>query len=729
MFSFLNRRKETHESTNETPVVTKKMDQNADADDAARSEISSSVFDSSYNNQHPNKIEGTDRTAGSSGSAKSPTMRTSARNHNNFPTDPLTGFSAKRNGRKSPTNVHDISYVTQAPEHGYAAGYEDDLSTLGDESIIRRGRQNQKKQQQENQERKKKGQKKKAFDKTKIQVTNTNSTEEITPKSNDLEFSFENVMDANEKIYSTSKLGYEITDDSLTDKGRGRKMLDVMMCGGKGDPEKPEGSFVKRNKWTIIKFIIVFSLFLLMAASTVLIVSLLHMNKISNDTEASLIDNGGLVSDSTDNGIPSMSVPIELAPSPTLPLAPIFAATDLDVTAPTSPLNNVTEKTEAVTSAPFRESTESPTVSPSRVSTLSPLSPTIPPTETPVIEELESNDTDNVANTDTSSTEQVQIATDLKFVIANFSPTSLPYLEDAGSAQYKAYIWMTKDPNYWNMEISTIVQRWVLAVLYYSTDGPNWKTDELPKDFAGDKSPWLSYSDECLWESSNDSTQGLICDTENNYFAIHLRNLGLAGTIPSELGLLSDHMRLLFFNSNELTGSLPTELGNLKALEKINLQYNQLSGSLPTEIGELKALTIAAMGNNQLTGSIPTETGLWGSMQTIGFENNKFTGTLPSEWSKLPYIEDISLEENFLTGWIPYDWNFMYQLTSLSIQSNDLTGKIDWGLCPGCYSMIELKADCEEVKCKCCTECFVDSQRKTAPFSSSLRLGLFSNNP
>ena len=424
-----------------------------------------------------------------------------------------------------------------------------------------------------------------------------------------------------------------------------------------------------------------------------------------------------------------MIVPIEPTPSPTLPLAPIFDATDLDVTAPTSPLNNDTEKTEAVTSAPFRESTESPTVSPSRVSTLSPLSPTIPPTETPVIEELESNDTDNVANTDTSSTEQVQIATDLKFVIANFSPTSLPYLEDAGSAQYKAYIWMTKDPNYWNMEISTIVQRWVLAVLYYSTDGPNWKTDELPKDFAGDKSPWLSYSDECLWESSNDSTQGLICDTENNYFAIHLRNLGLTGTIPSELGLLSDHMRLLFFNSNELTGSLPTELGNLKALEKINLQYNQLSGSLPTEIGELKALTIAAMGNNQLTGSIPTETGLWGSMQTIGFENNKFTGTLPSEWSKLPYIEDISLEENFLTGWIPYDWNFMYQLTSLSIQSNDLTGKIDWGLCPGCYSMIELKADCEEVKCKCCTECFVDSQRKTAPFSSSLRLGLFSNNP
>jgi len=571
----------------------------------------------------------------------------------------------KQKQQRKSKNVHAISYVTQALEHGYEPGYEDDLSTLGDESIIRRGKQNQLKQQelrkkqleheqqqqqqqqqqlqkQKNKNKNKNKPPKQKYDKTKISQAHTRSTEELSPQSNDLSFSFSNVMDENEKMPDSSRLGYEITDDSLTDKGK-----DVDF--GDGNSKKEGDSFIDRNKWAIIKFMVIISLFLLMTAAAVLVVSLLHMRSIVSETEAWTMENGNYRDDASD----------------------------------------FTERSPV---APFRPSpTKEPTQSPTSDPTSSP--PTSYPTTVDIVNSL-------------TDAERAKVGTDLKFVIANFSPSSLPLLDDPNSAQTKAFNWMTKDPDYWNMEISRIVQRWTLAVLYYSTGGPNWKTENFPETYAEGKSPWLTYSDECLWESTNQDTQGLICDSQKNLFGIHLRGVGLTGSLPAELSLLSNHMRLLFFNGNQLTGTLPSELGRLTALEKLNLQYNNFTGNLPSEIGQWGLLTIASLGNNRFSGQIPLETGSWGSMQTIDFRNNQFYGTLPSELSNLPYLETISLEGNFLTGTIPYEFNFMYQLTSLKVQSNDLSGDMPWGLCPGCYSVLELEADCQQVFCDCCTMCY-----------------------
>ena len=60
---------------------------------------------------------------------------------------------------------------------------------------------------------------------------------------------------------------------------------------------------------------------------------------------------------------------------------------------------------------------------------------------------------------------------------------------------------------------------------------------------------------------------------------------------------------------NDLTGSIPPEIGNLTNLTVLNLSYNQLTGSIPPEIWNLTNLTYLILGNNQLTGSIPTEIG------------------------------------------------------------------------------------------------------------------------
>ena len=56
---------------------------------------------------------------------------------------------------------------------------------------------------------------------------------------------------------------------------------------------------------------------------------------------------------------------------------------------------------------------------------------------------------------------------------------------------------------------------------------------------------------------------------------------------------------------NELTGSIPPEIGNLINLTALYLYTNELTGSIPTEIGNLTNLIRLILYNNQFTGVIP----------------------------------------------------------------------------------------------------------------------------
>ena len=62
----------------------------------------------------------------------------------------------------------------------------------------------------------------------------------------------------------------------------------------------------------------------------------------------------------------------------------------------------------------------------------------------------------------------------------------------------------------------------------------------------------------------------------------------------------------LYLTDNQLSGEIPSALGNLAMLERLDLRDNQLSG-LPDELVGLAALERLYLGENPYEGCIPAE--------------------------------------------------------------------------------------------------------------------------
>jgi L-gulonolactone oxidase len=67
----------------------------------------------------------------------------------------------------------------------------------------------------------------------------------------------------------------------------------------------------------------------------------------------------------------------------------------------------------------------------------------------------------------------------------------------------------------------------------------------------------------------------------------------LTGSIPSSVGILPA-LEGLFLADNRLSGSLPASLGQLSGLVNLDFSNNELDGDLPSELGNLSSLVCAA---------------------------------------------------------------------------------------------------------------------------------------
>ncbi|KAG2679680.1 hypothetical protein I3760_11G062300 [Carya illinoinensis] len=87
---------------------------------------------------------------------------------------------------------------------------------------------------------------------------------------------------------------------------------------------------------------------------------------------------------------------------------------------------------------------------------------------------------------------------------------------------------------------------------------------------------------------------------------IDLSSNQLTGGIPIEMGELSQ-LRSLNLSHNSLTGSIPISFQNLKNVENLDLSHNKLRGKVPSELVGLTSLAAFSVAYNNLSGRIPFE--------------------------------------------------------------------------------------------------------------------------
>ncbi|MYC14275.1 MAG: hypothetical protein F4Y39_11165 [Gemmatimonadetes bacterium] len=200
-------------------------------------------------------------------------------------------------------------------------------------------------------------------------------------------------------------------------------------------------------------------------------------------------------------------------------------------------------------------------------------------------------------------------------------------------------------------------ERSLLVALYNATDGDNWTN----------KTNWLSDRDLSTWHGVSVSNGWVT--------SLDLRDNNLMGTIPKELGNLTN-LRYLNFYANQLSGEIPVELGNLSKLKSLDFWGNELSGEIPVELGNLSNLEYLRLSENKLSGKIPVELGNSSNLEYLSLGYNELSGEIPVELGNLTNLEHLELGANPLGGEIPKELANLTNLTYLRLSSNELSGSI-----------------------------------------------------
>ncbi|EOY26367.1 Leucine-rich repeat protein kinase family protein isoform 3 [Theobroma cacao] len=165
---------------------------------------------------------------------------------------------------------------------------------------------------------------------------------------------------------------------------------------------------------------------------------------------------------------------------------------------------------------------------------------------------------------------------------------------------------------------------------------------------------WLDLADNQLEGPipvSSGSTPGLDMLIHTKHF--HFGKNKLSGQIPAQLFSSSMTLIHVLFESNKLTGILPSTLGHVRTLEVVRFDNNSLNGRLPLNINNLTSVHDLFLSNNKLTGPLPNLTQM-NSLNTLYLSNNSFdSADVPSWFPALPALTTLMMENTQLRGQIP----------------------------------------------------------------------------
>ena len=278
-------------------------------------------------------------------------------------------------------------------------------------------------------------------------------------------------------------------------------------------------------------------------------------------------------------------------------------------------------------------------------------------------------------------------------------------LADFNSERYQAACWLVNDDlKEYEANDPKLMQRYILAVIYLTTGGPNW---EAQLGFMGGK-------DECVWEAVKCNDEGFvtylylgkhrfICQSTNShvhrpnsnmcFFAAYNR---LQGTLASEIfslvsldffditknvftgtvlpGMSRLPMKYLDTYENTFTGTLPSDFYNLDGIEYLSVGRNLFSGTMHEEHGDLSKITEFWFQNNFYSGTLPQWLDEITALKQLFLHFNKFTGQIPSYF--MPNLRQLWLWDNQLIGTVPPSIFLMPSLREFKVTKNKMSGSI-----------------------------------------------------
>jgi Leucine rich repeat len=208
------------------------------------------------------------------------------------------------------------------------------------------------------------------------------------------------------------------------------------------------------------------------------------------------------------------------------------------------------------------------------------------------------------------------------------------------------------------------IEKSALQDFYNSTNGNNW-INHTGWDF---NTPVTSWNGTTGW-------YGVTLSDDGHVTRLYLSANNLNGTIPDSLGNLKSLFYLLL-GSNQLSGKIPDSFGNFSSLSWLDLSNNQLFGSIPPQLSGMVNLTSFLLYNNQLTSSIPASFGALKKVDILNFSNNQLTGGIPVEMGSMTSLYALILLDNPLGGTIPVELGNLSNLQTLALEGCQLQNSI-----------------------------------------------------
>ncbi|XP_071732700.1 uncharacterized protein [Rutidosis leptorrhynchoides] len=145
---------------------------------------------------------------------------------------------------------------------------------------------------------------------------------------------------------------------------------------------------------------------------------------------------------------------------------------------------------------------------------------------------------------------------------------------------------------------------------------------------------------------------------------VRIQNNRLNGSIPIGFGRLTN-ISYMDMSTNNFTGPFPADISNAANLEYLNVSGNSFNDSLPDSLWNSPSLQIFSAGfskltgripkfeSNSISGIIPSEISSLPSITEVDLSHNVLTGTISSSFGNVRTLEGFNVSYNQLTGPVP----------------------------------------------------------------------------